>query len=149
MVLMSGDVDCCAVFVVTLVGVFWFKVMRLEFWMMSSICCPLWSVIVENHRFEWALKSPVTIRFGSGVSCRNVVVMLLSSVCWFCFVESLGGMYMLVRWYVCFFVACSLNICVSIWVWLVCVFISVKFMLVLTYVSNPPPVIVLSSLTAV
>ena len=117
---------------------------------MFSMCCPLWSVIVDNQRFEWAFRSPVIIRFGSGVSCWNVVVMLVSSICWFCFVESLGGMYMLVRWYVCLLVACNLNVCISIWVWFVCVLISVKFMVVLMYVSNPPPVFaVLSFLTAV
>ena len=52
---------------------------------------PLWSVVGEYQRSEWALISPAMIEFGVLVKWFISVVMLVSLVCWLV-LWFLGGM---------------------------------------------------------
>ena len=58
-VVISGEVICCSVVFVTLVGVFVFSVRWCELLMTSAISCHLWSSVCECHRVECAVTSPV------------------------------------------------------------------------------------------
>lgn len=93
---MSGDVFCCSLVFGVLVGVLVFSVIWVEFVIMFSRSSPLWSLVGEYHRSEWALKSPPMMALSRVVRYVMQFVMSLSSVMWFGFVVFLGGMYMLV-----------------------------------------------------
>ena len=51
-VVMSGEVGCWFMCVGTLVGVFSFRMICSEFWRMSSMSVPRWSVRGECHESE-------------------------------------------------------------------------------------------------
>ena len=79
-VVMSGDVVCCSVVLVTLVGVFVFSVMWSELLMTSAISCPLWSSVYESQRVECAFTSPVTTECGMFVMYCMQCGMFVSAV---------------------------------------------------------------------
>ena len=60
--------------------------------MRSRMSLPLLVDLGENHCGEWALRSPVMIVFGREVAKFMQFVMVWSSLSWFGFVESSGGM---------------------------------------------------------
>ena len=66
-VVMSGEVGCCDVFGGFLVEVSVFRVMWVEFCIMSAMRVPLWSSMGECHRSECAFMSAVIMVFCSVV----------------------------------------------------------------------------------
>ena len=92
MVVMSGDVGCCAWFADDLVCSFWFSIVCSEFCIRSATKLPLWSEKGEYHSEECAFMSPAMSEFLVAVSCVRSEVMWLLSVSWET-VLFLGGMY--------------------------------------------------------
>lgn len=95
---MSGDVGCWSVWKGILVGVLVFRTSWFESIMSVFMVLPRWSGLpFEYHRGEWALKSPVSIEFGSAVRVFRQLVIVSSSIWRVSLVafESRGVMYRL------------------------------------------------------
>ena len=60
--------------------------------MISSIWLPLWSVVGENQRGEWAFTSPVMRQLSIEVRWFRQVDMVCWLFAWFGLVVSRGGM---------------------------------------------------------
>ena len=122
-------------------GVSRLRVMWSEARMRSSMVVPLWSVVWENHRGEWAFTSPAMMWFGKVCRWLKRLVMSLSSCRWWGLLVSLGGMYRLVMWYCLLVLRCSRRVCVSMFGLMRVVGggSSVKVRECLMYVSSPPP----------
>ncbi len=54
----------------------------IRFSIMSAMSVPLWSVVLECQRLEWAFMSAVMMVSCVFVRYFNVLVMLLSSLAW-------------------------------------------------------------------
>ena len=92
MVVMSGEVGCWFGLFGSLVGWSWFRMAWFEEVRASSMVSPLWSVVGEYQRGEWALKSPVIKVFSRAVRCSRQFVMVWVSVAWWGLLVSRGGM---------------------------------------------------------
>ena len=94
MVVMSGEVSCWSALLGFLVGLFSLSMIWSDSSIKSAMVSSLWSSVVECHRVECALTSPVIMLCCVPVRKSKVFFMRLSSSC--CVRAPLGGMYMFV-----------------------------------------------------